>query len=231
MNLLDFAPEIVSLITSFLKHNERLQLNRVSKYFNIELSKEQFVEYVKETNADKLSQQITNPYWTKKYGLFPLPLGEIGESLDTKFILEAFKNSDFPTIRAMIILYGPNNIKLTVNKDDFPFIGEIEKKYRHTFDEIITFNLPILFAHKFGCNMEVCKQIYELIYNMKKLFRYRLYFDYFGKIKMEDIDVSIDRSVYNILYGDNMNYFKKMHANLTFCSMNYNNVCIGKLVY
>ena len=240
MDLLEFVPELIDLIVSFLPFRDQKQLNRVSKYFNVEPNKERFVEYVKKRLVknkqyfiNKLAMQIENPQWIAKYGLYPLPIGELSHRPRKTLVMDAFKNSDFPTIRAMIILYGPNNISIKANEHDYLFIADIKKITNIYSDCKLTFYLPWLYARKFGCNMAVCKQIYEFIDNMVTNNKYGLAKQFFTCFTTKTCKYYNSPDVYTILHSEMDDYLKKIYQKLYSGSYysNFNCYKVGKLVY
>ena len=210
MDLLDFAPELVNLIISFLDYNERLQLNRVSKSFNIELSPEQFVEYVdmklKTDNfKNRLLDQLNNPLWIQKYGMFPLPTFNVNIT-NKNILLDAFRNSDFVTLRAIFVMHGFTSISLTITRTEFDFVDELGNRIGRTFDSV-TIDAPWVYAHLFGCNDETYMNLYNLSNQLVKEFP--LYADHYSINKAA---FTIGHNNMEFLHGDKKQYIEDIYS-------------------
>lgn len=176
-NLLDFTTEILDIILSNLPYPERLQFNRVCTRTNYDVNKTDYVNYFKQqvkTNfkpfTAKLREQIQNPFWVEKYGLLPLPLcaQSIFEKQHQNLFLEALQQNDFPTIRAIMILFGPKYIVLECPAKDLPFYDKIKDEYDLEDNSNMIFCHAWLYPHSFGANLSTSKKIYNLVKQIQK---------------------------------------------------------------
>lgn len=188
--LFNLPNDMLFVIIMLLPYNEQLQLNRVCKAFTNEPSEAEHIKYVQnKIKTDKtnflniLDQQLFNPFWVEKFGSKTLPFSCSKFTIEhQELLLQAYKNSHFPTIRAILLLCSPDHIVLKGKANILPFLNEIinETKDCRCYPKAnIYFSCSWLYAYKFGCDSNTCFQIYDLVYEMIQLgYHYDPYYSF-----------------------------------------------------